>query len=181
MPSPRPTGSGALKILFLPQLLEYHVLHFITFPCYSIEPVLGFLLGVAIVSDRSCYLYGFLLFIVVVCLREASFAAAGLIPAVLRAVASNVSLLSTDVAGDVREIRPPTSSDKSSSWRGYSASSSSSSSAWCEGVIGFILGRLRDAGARSVRRRIHSIGVPHGDLERALASIGTSRGTFELI
>ena len=171
MPSPRPTGSGALKILLLPQLLKYHVLHLVTFPGYPIEPVLGFLLGVAIVCDRSCYLYGFFLFIVVVRLCEARLAAAWLIPAVLRTVTSDMSLLSTDVACDVREVGSSTSSYKSSSWRGYPASSSSSSSARCEGVIGFVLGSLSDAGARPVRRRIHGIGVSHRNLERALASI----------
>ena len=109
MPSPRPTGSGALKILLFPQLLKYHVFYFVAFSGYPIEPILGFLLGVAIVCDRSRYLYGFFLFIVVVRLREASFATAGLIPAVLRAVTSDMSLLSTDVAGDIREVRSPTS------------------------------------------------------------------------
>ena len=147
MPSPRPTGSGALKILFLPQLLEYHIFYFVTFSGNPVEPVLGFLLGVAGICYRSRHLYGFFLFVVVVGLREASFAAVRLIPAVLRAVASNVSLLSTDIAGDVGEVGSPTSRYKSSSWRGYSASSSSSSSARYERVVGFVLGSLSDAGA----------------------------------
>ena len=109
MPSPRPTGSGALKILLLPQLLEYHIFYFVTLSCDPIEPILGFLLRVACVSNCLRYLDGFFLLVVVVCLREASFADAGLIPAMLRAVASNVSLLATDVAGDICEIGSPTS------------------------------------------------------------------------
>ena len=129
MPSPRPTGSGALKILLLPQLLEYHVFYFVTLSGYSIEPVLGFLLRVACVGNCPRYLDRFFLLVIIVRLREARLAAAGLVPTVLRAVASNVSLLSTDIAGDVCEVGSPTSSYKSSSWRGYSASSSSSSSA----------------------------------------------------
>ena len=108
MPSPRPTGSGVLKILFLPQLLEYHILHLVTFSGDPVKPILGLLLGVAIVCDCSCDLYGFLLLIVVMRLCEASLAPAGLIPAVLRAVASDVSLLATDITGDVREVRSPT-------------------------------------------------------------------------
>ena len=183
MPSPRPMGSGALKILFLPQLLEYHIFHFITLSGDPIKPILGFLLGVASVCYCSCHLYGFLLLVIVVRLCEARFATAGLIPAMLRAVSSDMSLLTTHVAGDIREVRSPTSSYKSSSRRGYSASSSSFSSARYEWivVVGFVLGSLSDAGARSVRRRIHSVGVSHWNLECALASIGTSRGTFELI
>ena len=109
MPSPRPTGSGALKILLLPQLLEYHVFHLITFSGDPIKPILGFLLGVASVCHRSCHLYGFFLFVIVVCLRKTRFATTGLVPAVLRAVASDMSLLATDIAGDIREVRPPTS------------------------------------------------------------------------
>ena len=150
MPSPRPTGSGALKILLFPQLLEYHVLHFVTFSGNPIEPVLGLLLGIASVCYRSGHLYGFFLFVIVVCLCKTSFAATRLIPTVLRAVASNVSLLTANVAGDIREIWSPTSGYKSSSWQGYSASSSSSSSTRYEGVVRFILGGLSDAGARSV-------------------------------
>ena len=181
MPSPRPTGSGALKILFLPQLLEYHIFYFVTFSGHSIEPILGFLLRVACVGNCPRYLDRFILLVIIMRLREARLAAAGLIPAVLRAVAGNVPLLATDIAGDVREFGSLTSSYESSSWRGYSASSSSSSSARYEGVVGFVLGSLSDAGARSVCRRIHSVGVPRWNLECALASIGTSRGTFELI
>ena len=147
MPSPRPTGSGALKILLLPQLLKYHVLYFVTFPGDPIEPVLGFLLGIAGVCYCSCHLDRFFLLIIIVRLCEARLAATGLIPAVLRAVTRDVSLLSADVAGDIREIGSPTSSYESSSQRGYSASSSSSSSARYEGVIWFILGSLSDAGA----------------------------------
>ena len=109
MPSPRPTGSGALKILLLPQLLKYHVLYFVTFPSNPIEPILGFLLRVARIGYGSCYLDGFFLFIVVVCLGKVSFAATGLIPAVLRAVTSDVPLLTTNVASDVCEIGSPTS------------------------------------------------------------------------
>ena len=169
MPSPRPTGSGALKILLLPQLLQYHVLHLVAFSSDSVEPILGLLLRIASVCYCSCHLYGFLLFVIVVRLCEARFATAGLIPAMLRAVTGDVPLLSADVARNVREVRSPTSSYKSSSWRGYPASSSSSPSARYEGVIGFVLGSLSDAGARSVCRRIHGVGVPCWDLERALA------------
>ena len=181
MPSPRPTGSGALKILLFPQLLEYHVLYFVTLSGNPIEPVLGLLLGIASVCYCSGHLYGFFLFVIVVCLCKTSFATTRLIPTVLRAVAGDVSLLTTHVAGDVREIWSPTSGYKSSPWRGYSASSSSSSSTSYERVIGLVLGSLSDAGARSVRRHIHSVGVPRWNLKCALASIGTSRGTFELI
>ena len=181
MPSPRPTGSGALKILLLPQLLEHHIFYFVTLSGDPVKPILGLLLGVASICYGSCHLNRFFLFVIVVRLCGTSFTATGLIPAVLRAVASSVSLLSTDVAGDVCEVGSPTSSYKSSSWRGYTAPSPSSSSARYERVVGLVLGSLSDAGTRSVRRRIHGVGVPHWDLERALASIGTSRGTFELI
>ena len=110
MPSPRPTGSGVLKILLLPQLLEYHVFHLVTLSGDPVKPILGFLLRVASVGYRSCHLYGFFLLIIIVGLREASLATAGLIPAVLRAVSCDVSLLATYVAGDVGEIGSPTSS-----------------------------------------------------------------------
>ena len=109
MPSPRSTGSGALKILLLPQLLEYHVLYFVTFPCHSIGPVLGFLLRVARVRYGPCYLYGLFLFVVVVCLCEACFATARLIPAVLRAVTGDMPLLATNIAGNICEVGSPTS------------------------------------------------------------------------
>ena len=142
MPSPRPTGSGVLKILLLPQLLEHHVFYFVTFPRDPIEPILGFLLWVARVCYCPCYLYRFFLFVVVVCLRKASFASTGLIPAVLRAVAGDMPLLATDIAGDIRKIRSPTSGYKSSSWQGYAASASSS--AGYERVVWLILGGLSD-------------------------------------
>ena len=147
MPSPRPTGSGVLKILLLPQLLEYHILHLVTFSSDSVEPILGLLLRVAVIRYCPCHLYRFFLFIVVVRLGEARLTTAGLIPAMLGTITSDVSLLSTDIAGDIREVGSPTSSYKSSSWRGYSASSSSSSSARHERVVGFVLGSLSDAGA----------------------------------
>ena len=137
MPSPRPTGSGTLKILLLPQLLEHHILYFITFPGNPIKPILGFLLGVASVCYRSCHLYGFLLFVIVVCLRKTRFATTGLVPAVLRAIASDVPLLTTDIAGDIREIRSPTSCYESSPWWGYTTSTSSSTR--YERVIWFVL------------------------------------------
>ena len=94
MPSPRPTGSGALKILLLPQLLEYHIFYLITLPGDPIKPILGFLLGIASICYRPCHLYGFFLLVVVMCLREASFATAGLIPAVL--LRTSLGLLRTD-------------------------------------------------------------------------------------
>ena len=151
MPSPRPTGSGALKILLLPQLLEYHILYLITFSCDSVKPILGFLLWVTGVGNCSCYLDGFFLFVIVMRLCKARFATARLIPAVLRAVSSNVPLLATDVTRDICEVGSPTSGQKSSSWRWYSTSSSSPSSTGYEGVVRFVLGSLSDAGARSVR------------------------------
>ena len=109
MPSPRPTGSGALKILFLPQLLKYHVLYLVAFSGDPIKPVLGFLLGVASVRYCSCHLDRFFLLVIIVRLRETRLATAGLIPTVLRAVASDMSLLAADIASDVREIGSPTS------------------------------------------------------------------------
>ena len=145
MPSPRPTGSGALKILLFPQLLEYHVFYFVTFSCDPIEPVLGSLLQVARVCYCSCHLDGLFLFVIIMCLREARLAPAGLIPTVLRTIACNMSLLTTDVAGDIREVGSPTSCYKSSSWQGYTTSTSSSSR--CEGIIWFVLGSLSDTRA----------------------------------
>src|ERR1700761_1123713 len=41
MPSPRPSGSGAWKILVLPHCLQYEVLHLVTLPSYSSEPGIG--------------------------------------------------------------------------------------------------------------------------------------------
>src|ERR1700761_8395942 len=41
MPSPRPSGSGAWKILVLPHCLQYEVLYLVTFPSYSAEPGIG--------------------------------------------------------------------------------------------------------------------------------------------
>src|ERR1700761_8773791 len=41
MPSPRPSGSGARKILVLPHRLQYEVLYLIAFPSYSSEPDVG--------------------------------------------------------------------------------------------------------------------------------------------
>ena len=38
MPSPRPSGSGAWKILVLPHCLQYEVLYLIAFSPYSAEP-----------------------------------------------------------------------------------------------------------------------------------------------
>ena len=145
MPSPRPMGSGALKILFFPQLLEYHVLYFVTLSRDSVKPILGFLLRVTGVGNCACHLDGFLLFVVVMRLRKARLATARLIPAVLRAVASNVPLLTTYVAGDIREIWSPTSGYKSSSWRGCATPPSSSTR--YKRVVGFVLGGLSDTGS----------------------------------
>ena len=179
MPSPRPTGSGALKILFLPQLLEYHVLHLIAFSSNSIKPILSFLLGITSIGNCSCYLDGFFLFVIVMRLCKARLAATGLIPMVLRAVSSDMSLLSTHVAGDIGEVGSPTSGQKSSSWRGYATPASSSTG--YERVVRFVLGSLGDAGSRSVRRCIHCIGMSSWYLECAMASVGTSRSILELI
>jgi hypothetical protein len=44
MPLPRLWGSGALKILFLPEFLHNEIFDVITFFSYSGKPVLGFLL-----------------------------------------------------------------------------------------------------------------------------------------
>ena len=145
MPSPRPTGSGALKILLLPQLLKYHVFHLVTFSGDPVEPVLGFLLGIASVCHCSRDLYGLFLFVIVVRLRKARLATTGLIPAMLRTVSSDMSLLAANIARDICEIRPPTSGQKSSSWRGYAAPASSS--ARYERVIRFVLSGLSDAGS----------------------------------
>ena len=41
MPSPRPSGSGAWKILVLPHRLQYEVFHLVAFPSYSTEPGVG--------------------------------------------------------------------------------------------------------------------------------------------
>src|ERR1700761_450906 len=41
MPSPRPSGSGAWKILVLPHRLQYEVLYLVAFPSYSSEPDVG--------------------------------------------------------------------------------------------------------------------------------------------
>ena len=41
MPSPRPSGSGAWKILVLPHRLQYEVFHLVAFPSYSSEPGVG--------------------------------------------------------------------------------------------------------------------------------------------
>ena len=117
--------------------------------------------------------------VIIVRLREARLATAGLIPAVLGTVAGGMSLLATDIASDVREIGSPTSGYKSSPWRGYSAPTSSSTR--YERVVWFILGRLSDACARSVRGSVHSVRMSPWDLKSALASVGTSRGTLELI
>ena len=179
MPLPRPTGSGALKILLLPQLLEHHIFYLITFSRYSIKPVLGFLLRVASVCYRSRYLDGLFLFVVVMRLREARLATARLIPAVLGAVSCNMSLLATHVAGDVCKVRSPTPRYESSPWWGYASPASSSSR--YKRVVRLVLGSLSDTSTRSVRRRVHGIGVPRWNLESALASIGTSRRIFELI
>ena len=98
-----------MKILLLPQLLEYHVLHLVTFSCHPIEPVLGFLLRVARICYCPRYLYGLFLFIIVVQLGKASFATSRLVPVVLRTIAGDMPLLATDVASDVCKIRSPTS------------------------------------------------------------------------
>ena len=41
MPSPRPSGSGAWKILVLPHSLQYEVFHLVAFPSYSSKPRIG--------------------------------------------------------------------------------------------------------------------------------------------
>ena len=41
MPSPRPLGSGAWKILVFPHCLQYEVLYFVAFTSYSAEPGVG--------------------------------------------------------------------------------------------------------------------------------------------
>ena len=143
MPSPRPSGSGALKILLFPQLLEHHILYFIALSGYSVKPVLGLLLWVMCVSNRPCYLDRFFLFVVIVCGCKACAASPGLIEAVLRAVSRDMPLLSTNVTGDVCEIGSPTACQKSSSRWGNSSPPSSSSPK--EGVIRLVLCSLRSA------------------------------------
>jgi hypothetical protein len=56
MPLPRLWGSGALKILFLPELLHDKVFHIIIFLSYSRKPILGFLLWGAIL-DYTVIIY----------------------------------------------------------------------------------------------------------------------------
>ena len=41
MPSPRPSGSGAQKILVLPHRLQYEVFHLVAFSPYSAKPSVG--------------------------------------------------------------------------------------------------------------------------------------------
>ena len=41
MPLPRPSGSGAWKILVLPHCLQYEVFYLVTFSSYSTEPCVG--------------------------------------------------------------------------------------------------------------------------------------------
>ena len=86
MPSPRPTGSGTLKILLFPQLLQYHVFHFVAFSGNFIKPVLGFLLGVVGIHNCMCNLNKLFLIVIVMCLGESHLASTGLIPVVLGAI-----------------------------------------------------------------------------------------------
>src|ERR1700761_3878239 len=78
MPSPRPSGSGAWKILVLPHCLQYEVLHLICLSPYSSEPRVG--------SFDGSLICGFF--------RRGS----DLCLALLWAVATNVPLLITIVA-----------------------------------------------------------------------------------
>ena len=116
MPSPRPTGSGALKILLLPQLLKDQVLHLVVFSCYSSQPVHCFLLRGVCICDCVYNLDGFFLFVVVVCSGEASLASRGLVPTMLWAILCHVSFLSADIAGDILHARTHTSLEKPSPW-----------------------------------------------------------------
>ena len=178
MPSPRPTGSGALKILLFPQLLEYHVFYFVTLPGYPIEPILGLLLRVVGICYGLCHLYGLVLLVVVMHLGETCLATARLVPAMLRAVVSNMPLLAADIAGDICEARSPTSCQKPSPWWRYS-SPSSSASGYKEVVRLILCGYV--ARSRSVRRRIHGIGMSSGGLKCSLIELWTARGTLKLI
>ena len=83
--------------------------------------------------------------VIIMRLCKARLAVAGLIPAMLRAVSGDMSLLATDIASDIREIWSPTSGYKSSPWWGYTTSSSPSTG--YKRVVGLVLGGLGDARA----------------------------------
>ena len=54
MPSPRLLGSGAKKILILPQVLENHVFNIVVLCCYTPKLILSLLLVSAVISDGTC-------------------------------------------------------------------------------------------------------------------------------
>jgi hypothetical protein len=60
MPSPRPSGSGAWKILLFPQCLHDGIFHFIVFIGYIFKPIICFLLWVSVVRYHSCDLFIFI-------------------------------------------------------------------------------------------------------------------------
>ena len=140
MPSPRPTGSGPLKILLLPQLLKDHVLDLIAFLCNSSKPILGFLLRGAFIHYCLCDSNGFFLFVVIVCFSEAHLATQRLVPQVLGAISHHMPLLLTGIACDSIHIGSHTSLKESSSRLEFPSSSFLSKGiVGFEGVIWFVL------------------------------------------
>ena len=53
MPSPRPLGSGAEKILILPQILENHIFDIIVLCCYTSKLILSLLFIRAIIGNGT--------------------------------------------------------------------------------------------------------------------------------
>jgi hypothetical protein len=59
MPSPRPSGSGAWKILLFPQRLHDGIFRFVVFVGYIFKPIICSLLWVSVVRYHLCNLFVF--------------------------------------------------------------------------------------------------------------------------
>ena len=144
MPSPRLSGSGAKKILILPQILENHVFNVIVLCCYSPKQILGLLFICAIIGSSTCNLeIPLTLFCIVIkgfthrisvhisgtCVAPGSGvslsiiemspkgivpSSACLMPGMLWAIANHMSLLTTTITSDFPDIEAIASSLASS-------------------------------------------------------------------
>ena len=151
-------GSGVLKTLLFPEVLQDHVLDFVIFPCHSRQPIRCLLLWRSYVSLWSA---NFLLLVVSVHHpTRAGSCLPWLIPHMLLTLATDVTLLSAGITGHFPEVR---STPLSHSHR---ASSQYKLPPWClvctqivptvpsQDIFG-----VGKSSSHSVCGRIHGVGV----------------------
>ena len=142
MPSPRPLGSGVLKILILPQTLDDQVFDSITLPGYSLQPLFGlFFIGAGegmsypmiIRFWLSIVVFGIVVFFdlgrsdIVVPVDPLSISSLSsefslsrgprVIPSLLWAIPTEVTLVSAMITSDCPYIKSISSSSSTWSWQ----------------------------------------------------------------